>query len=260
MWDDDRRCWVVDLEQRRRGPGGEDASVRFSVTAQYVVLANGILNHPKAPRIDGLDGFAGHMMHASRWDYDVSGGSPTDPRLTKLRGKKVGVIGTGASGVQCVAALAAWAGGLYVFQRTPPAVDARDQRALGAEEWAKLTGQPGWWSRRNINFVDAVAGEGPEVDLVDDGWTKAPTLSMVAGARHQPLRPEEIPAHIERMLAKDVPRSNRMRQRVVDLVTKDKETVEALKPWYPTWCKRYACACLSSFFLHIGRVTILLTD
>ena len=59
---------------------------------------------------------------------------------------------------------------------------------------------------------------------------KAPTLSMVAGTRHRPLRPEEIPVHVERMLAKDVPRSNRMRQRVVDLVTKDPETVEALKP------------------------------
>ncbi|KAK7932150.1 hypothetical protein PG985_002862 [Apiospora marii] len=235
-WDEDRRCWIVDLEQRR-GPG-EDDLVRFAVTAQYVVLANGILNHPKAPKIEGLDSFAGAMMHASRWDYGVSGGSPTDPRLEKLRGRRVGVVGTGASGVQCVAALAEWAGELYVFQRTPSTVDARDQREMGVEEWAKVSGEPGWWERRNVNFVDAVAGEGPDEDLIDDGWTKAPTLSMVAGARHQPLRPEDIPAHIERMLAKDVPRSNRMRQRVVDLVTKDQETVEALKPWYPTWCKR----------------------
>ncbi|KAK7992476.1 hypothetical protein PG996_012491 [Apiospora saccharicola] len=238
-WDEGRRCWVVDLEQRRGPRDEENDLISFSVTAQYVVLANGILNHPKAPKIEGLEGFAGDMMHASRWDYSVSGGSPTDPRLTKLKGKRVGVVGTGASGVQCVAALAEWAGELYVFQRTPSTVDAREQREMSAEEWAKVSEQPGWWSRRNINFVDAVAGEiRPEDNLVDDGWTKAPTLSMVAGARHEPLLPEDIPGHIERMLAKDVPRSNRMRQRVVDLVTKDQETAEALKPWYPTWCKR----------------------
>ncbi|KAK8085566.1 hypothetical protein PG997_006837 [Apiospora hydei] len=238
-WDEDRRCWVINLEQYR-GPKEND-SIRLTVTAQYVILANGILNHPKAPKIEGLDTFKGDMMHASRWDYDVSGGSPTDPSLTKLRGKKVGIIGTGATGVQCMPEVAKWAREVYVFQRTPCTVDARDQREMTAEAWAKVTedGQkPGWWTRRNVNWIDAVVGAEPEVDLVDDGWTKAPTMSMAAGARHEPLRPEDVPGHIERMLAKDVPRSNRMRQRVVDLVIKDAETVEALKPWYPTWCKR----------------------
>ncbi|KAK7943416.1 uncharacterized protein PG986_012529 [Apiospora aurea] len=238
-WDEDRRCWVIALEQCR-GPKVKD-SIRLTVTAQYVILANGILNHPKAPKIEGLDNFKGAMMHASRWDYSISGGSPTDPSLTKLKGKKVGIIGTGATGVQCMPEVAKWASEVYVFQRTPCTVDARDQREMTAEAWAKVTedGQkPGWWTRRNINWIDAVVGAEPEVDLVDDGWTKAPTMSMAAGARHQPLRPEDVPGHIERMLAKDVPRSNRIRQRVVDLVTKDQETVEALKPWYPTWCKR----------------------
>ncbi|KAK8880171.1 FAD-binding monooxygenase ausC [Apiospora arundinis] len=246
VWDEDRSRWVVELEQYR-GPDSSPDTVRLIATAQYVILANGVLSHPKAPKIDGLAAFGGALMHASRWDYGVSGGSPADPRLVGLEGKRVGVIGTAATGVQLIPELAKWAGELYVFQRTPSMVDVRGQREMTDEEWARITNssEAGWWKKRNLNFNDAVCGkddlEEAEgfVDLVADGWTRAPrTLTMLAGAPHQPLRPEEIPGHMQHMLVRDAPRSNGIRKRVEELVTKDKETAEALKSWYPTWCKR----------------------
>ncbi|KAK8097189.1 hypothetical protein PG999_013133 [Apiospora kogelbergensis] len=225
-WDEDQNHWVMDLEQCR-GPDQVDA-IRLTVTAQYVILANGVLNHPKTPKIEGLATFGGAMMHASRWDYGVTGGSPADPRLVGLKGKRVGIVGTGGQR----------------RARTPSSVDVRGQREMSSQEWARITGgdqqQPGWWTRRNINFNEAVNGGEAEQNLIDDGWTRKPrTLTPMSGAPHQPLRMEDIPGHIGLMLAKDAPRSNGLRQRVEELVTdKDKDTVEALKHWYPTWCKR----------------------
>ncbi|KAK8015318.1 hypothetical protein PG990_008614 [Apiospora arundinis] len=268
VWDEDRSRWVVELEQYR-GPDSSPDTVRLIATAQYVILANGVLSHPKAPKIDGLAAFGGALMHASRWDYGVSGGSPADPRLVGLEGKRVGVIGTAATGVQLIPELAKWAGELYVFQRTPSMVDVRGQREMTDEEWAQITNssEAGWWKKRNLNFNDAVCGkddlEEAEgfVDLVADGWTRAPrTLTMLAGAPHQPLRPEEIPGHMQHMLVRDAPRSNGIRKRVEELVTKDKETAEALKSWYPTWCKR---PCFHDTYLQTfnqPHVTLVPTD
>lgn len=74
---------------------------------RWVIAATGILHHPKYPNIDGLDDFEGPMFHTARWDHDVS-----------IEGKKVGLIGTGSSGVQITAAVAPDVEKLSVFQRT----------------------------------------------------------------------------------------------------------------------------------------------
>lgn len=73
----------------------------------FLVAATGVLHHPKLPDIDGLDAFEGAMFHSARWDHDVA----TD-------GKRVGIIGTGSSGVQISGALAPTVGQLAIFQRT----------------------------------------------------------------------------------------------------------------------------------------------
>lgn len=85
----------------------------------------------------GIDGFGGAMIHTARWDYAVSGGSPDDGPdgpLPGLEGQCVGIVGTGGTAVQCVPRLARYARELFIFQRTPSAVDARGQRAMTPEE------------------------------------------------------------------------------------------------------------------------------
>ena len=88
-----------------------------AMRARYLVYANGILTTPKLARIEGMETFQGESFHTSRWKYDVA-----------LDGKRVGIIGTGATAVQVIPELAKIVGELYVFQRTPSTIDIRDQR------------------------------------------------------------------------------------------------------------------------------------
>ena len=104
--------------------------------ARYVCLATGPLNRPKLPGIPGIESFEGHSFHASRWDYAYTGGDSRGG-LVGLRGKRVGIIGTGATSVQCVPHVGEWAEHLYVFQRTPSSIDVKNSPPTDPE-WAKL--------------------------------------------------------------------------------------------------------------------------
>ncbi|TLS21367.1 uncharacterized protein PpBr36_10220 [Pyricularia pennisetigena] len=260
-WDDGRRRWVVRLTTDR-GPAADP--VDLTVTAQFVVLANGVLCHPKVPKLEGLEDFEGQTVHTARWKYDVTGGQPGDPFCDKLQGKRVGFIGTGATGVQCASALAKCAGELFVFQRTPSAIHERGQKEIDPEEWKeKVATGPGWWTARNANFSGVMARE-PDMteDLVDDGWTKLDTYRVTTGGPHaqHPLPLEKIPEYVQSMMLRDVPVSERARQRVDQVVTKNKETAEALKAWYPVWCKRPT---FHDEYLHIfnrDNVTLVQTE
>jgi cation diffusion facilitator CzcD-associated flavoprotein CzcO len=77
-------------------------------TARFLVNASGVLTRPNMPDIDGVKDFAGVLMHTARWDHSQD-----------LRGKSVGIIGTGASAVQVIPAIAPQVEQLTVFQRTP---------------------------------------------------------------------------------------------------------------------------------------------
>ncbi|KAI9158186.1 Pentalenolactone D synthase [Paramyrothecium foliicola] len=235
-WDDAARRWIVQLKQSR---GPKEEALIMTVRGQFVVLANGVMSHPKAPKIDGLDTYEGEMLHTARWRYDITGGSPNDPRLTGLEGKKVGFIGTGATGVQCITQLAKWAEHLYVFQRTPAMVDERGQRATDPKEWKQISGEAGWWTKRNANFLNSVVNLDPENNLVNDAWTTVKSFKVLVGhPENLPLAMEDIPGHIGGAVALDAPRTERLRKRVELTVTKDRETSEGLKAWYPSWCKR----------------------
>ncbi|GAA2437157.1 NAD(P)/FAD-dependent oxidoreductase [Streptomyces glaucus] len=98
---------------------------RGTLSADLVVSATGPLSEPRIPDIPGLDSFPGKVFHSARWDHDYD-----------LRGKRVAVVGTGASAVQIVPAIQPEVGRLTLFQRTPPWVMPRVDRAIGgAERW-----------------------------------------------------------------------------------------------------------------------------
>ncbi|KIY03293.1 uncharacterized protein Z520_01760 [Fonsecaea multimorphosa CBS 102226] len=239
QWDAVQRRWLVSMTQDR---GPDQAPLELAVQAQFVITAPGILNHPKVPKIPGLDEFQGHTFHTARWDYNYTGGSPTDPALTGLKEKKVGIIGTGATAIQAVPELARWAKELYVFQRTPARVDVRGQTATDAALWTgKIASKAGWQLARRRNFNAALARVlvvGEEEDLVADGWCATPSAASSLGS---PLKgiisPDKVAEHVAEVYALDQERSEKVRARVAAIV-RDPDTAEKLKPWYPAWCKR----------------------
>ena len=123
----------------------------------------------KLPAIAGMEEFRGRSFHSARWDYGYTGGAPDDPHLDQLGDKVVGIIGTGASAIQAVPALAESAKHLYVFQRTPSAIGVRGNRPTPDDFTDGL--EPGWQRQRMENFSAVMTGVPVEHDLTDDGWT-----------------------------------------------------------------------------------------
>src|SRR5258707_285550 len=196
-------------------------------------MANGPLHGPKLPGITGLESFRGHSFHTSRWDYAYTGGTNAGG-LTGLAGKRVGVIGTGATAVQCVPHLGAGAGELFVFQRTPSSIDVRANRPTDPD-WAKSL-EAGWQQRRMDNFNVLVAGGFQEEDLVNDGWTDI-IGNILLLARKKIAAGEVVEDPAALMQLADFRKMEQVRARV-DSVVADPQTAEALKPYYNQFCKR----------------------
>lgn len=220
-WNDEERRWTIKTD---RGD---------LFKARYVIMSSGPLNRPKLPAISGIEKFKGHTFHTSRWDYNYTGGDTTGG-LHKLRDKRVGIIGTGATAIQSVSHLGQHAQQLYVFQRTPSSVDERGNKPTDPE-WAK-TLAPGWQAYRNHNFCSILAGIPIEEDLVGDKWTSLfKNLSrLLSGKQNSGLSGEEMALMSE---IADYQKMNEIRDRVSSIVS-DPETAVALKPWYGQWCKR----------------------
>jgi len=232
-WDDSKKEWNLKVAVY-----GEEV-VDATLNAQFVIMATGLLVLPKLPGVSGIDSFNGSVFHTSRWDYSVTGGSPEDATLTKLHDKNVGIIGTGATAVQAIPVLARHAKHLYVFQRTPSSVNRRDNRPTDPADWkTSIANKKGWWWERNANFAAFICQNDPlpEVNLVDDEWSKLKTYAALVGSA-KPVNPEDAAAHVTDLYAKDFPYAEAVRARTSQIV-KDQETAEKLKHWYPTWCKR----------------------
>lgn len=210
QWNEDAARWTVTTD---RGD---------AMRARFVVLANGILTTPKLARIDGMQSFKGESFHTSRWNYEVD-----------LEGKRVGIIGTGATSVQAVPELAKIAKELYVFQRTPSSIDVRDQRETSIsefEEWAK---EPGWAKARRARF--ARISEGRTALKANDEYLAGRVKDFRERKQHSgELSPEE---RVEKQLNSNFRIMEQLRARV-DAIVEDPETAEALKPYYPYGCKR----------------------
>ncbi|QLJ03194.1 NAD(P)/FAD-dependent oxidoreductase [Streptomyces sp. NEAU-sy36] len=220
-WDDTAQVWIVTT----------DRGDKFRAT--YVVTATGTLSEPKLPGIPGIERFRGHTFHTSRWDYAYTGGT-ADGGLTGLADKRVGVVGTGATGVQVVPMLAEDAGHLYVFQRTPSSVDVRANRRTTARDVG--ADHHGWARERRDNFLRIVSGESVDEDLVADRWTSSAGLleKLLPSFSRRGGDPAAFEAAYE---IADAAKMNELRARVDEIVT-DPDTADRLKPWYRYACKR----------------------
>jgi cation diffusion facilitator CzcD-associated flavoprotein CzcO len=93
VWNEETNEWSFDIALKPKG--GEVSS--FKLRSDYVFIATGVLHNSKLPDLPGVDTFKGDVFHTSRWRYDITGGTSADPQLTALKGKKVGIVGTGRS-------------------------------------------------------------------------------------------------------------------------------------------------------------------
>ncbi|WP_077148101.1 NAD(P)/FAD-dependent oxidoreductase [Sphingopyxis sp. KK2] len=205
-----------------------------TIRSNFVVMAGGGQDQPRLPDLPGLDEFSGHVFHSCRWDYDYSGGSHAGD-CAGLEGKRVAVVGTGASAVQLVPYIARSADHLYVLQRTPVVVGERLNKPTDPAWAASL--EPGWQDRRMLNYSTLVLGGQQDEDLVDDGWTHATAeLASVYGGDKSDsgVSADEAAEAAERA---DLRYMEKIRARVDRVVTK-REKAALLKPWYRYFCKR----------------------
>ena len=165
-------------------------------SADFLIGATGVLHHPSFPDIKGLDSFQGALFHSARWDHSVP-----------LDGQRIGVIGTGSTGVQIITALATRAANLKHFQRTAQWIRPTVNAVYTAEEKAAF--------RNNPALIDEIRNS-PEYDANIRYWSKAITDAS---------SPEM--AMVEAMLLHNLEES-----------VKDPELKERLRPNYRAGCKR----------------------
>ncbi|MEN9806966.1 MAG: hypothetical protein RL756_1486 [Pseudomonadota bacterium] len=222
----DRCLFHTTVEETR----WDEASGRWTVTtdrgdamrARFVVLANGILTTPKLARIKGMETFAGESFHTSRWNYHVD-----------LAGKRVGIIGTGATAVQVIPEIAKVVKSLHVFQRTPSSVDVRDQRATTDEERSAWAREEGWARARRARFAKISAGR--TAIQANDDYLSGKVADFKERKQH------ERTLSMEEALQKNLDSNFRIMEQIrarVDTIVKDPKTAAALKPYYPYGCKR----------------------
>ncbi|WP_067693838.1 flavin-containing monooxygenase [Nocardia jejuensis] len=243
-WDEEINRWRIGTNR------GDD------IRARFVIMAQGPFNKPKLPGIEGIDEFRGHTFHSARWDYDYTGGT-VKGGLDRLAGKRVAVIGTGASGIQVIPHIARSAEQLFVFQRTPSYIYDRGNVPTDPEWAASL--RPGWTRERKRNFHTAAfeAFAPGQPDLICDGWTEVSRnleahLSATGG--WATLTPEKF---MELREIEDYKAMERVRARV-DEVVSDPATAAALKPYYRFLCKR---PCFSDEYLPtFNRENVTLVD
>ena len=224
VWNDDSSRWIITTDR------GDE------VRARFVTVGTGPLHRPKLPGIPGIDEFAGHAFHTSRWDYDYTGGGPGGELMDKLADKRVGIIGTGATAVQCIPHLSRSAGELFVFQRTPSSIDVRNNHPIDPDWFASL--EEGWQKKWLLNFTTLQTGGFADEDLVKDGWTDIAQRIRDRVVAEITNGGEFTPDTIRRAYEEsDDEKMDEIRSRV-DAIVDDARTAEGLKPWYRQLCKR----------------------
>ncbi|PPJ50248.1 hypothetical protein CBER1_04875 [Cercospora berteroae] len=217
IWDEDKKLWVITLT---RTVGEPSTSKTFTVHADFILHSNAPFILPKLPKLPGWDELyrTKRVFHSSRWDYDYTGGTQEKPDPVNLRGKRVAIIGIGATAVQIVPVLAKWADHVYVVQRTPSYVGARGQSRNYPREVGPNNEREGLATKAE-DCLRCIPGSG------------------FLGSNTKLVTPDNVEEHIKELYAIDIARTELLRKRVEDIV-KDKSTAEKLQAWYGSWCKR----------------------
>lgn len=220
VWHDATSRWIVSTNR------GDELRARF------VTLNQGPLAKIKLPALPGIRDYKGKVFHSARWDYEFSGGD-SDGGLTRLAGKRIGVVGNGATGVQILPKLAQHAAQVYLFQRTPSAVAPRNNQPTDMEWFKSLS--KGWQKERKDSFLGTLLFQFPVDDRVNDCWTDfyVRVVQTVAAAKRAG---GPVDLH-DMMQAVDYVKMDEVRDHV-DAVIRDPACAEALKPWYNFLCKR----------------------
>lgn len=217
--DEDSAVWVV------------ETSAGESLVAPYVVAASGILSIPLEPAIDGMESFAGTSLFTSRWPADE----------VDLAGKRVGVIGTGSTGVQLIPVVARQAGQLSVFQRSPAYTLPWQVRAFEPGELDEL--------KSHYGEIRVAQREHPvgaarlsAFSVLLDMLTKPPLKSA---SREEQLRAIDEGGVMGALSWGDIffdIEANQMAAALygeaVARIVEDPETARALTPSHPFGCKR----------------------
>ncbi|OGE52253.1 hypothetical protein PENARI_c010G08037 [Penicillium arizonense] len=233
-WDEDKSLWNVSAMKAHGATDEHKTTVQL--TADFAIIAQGVFSSPRMPAFPKTEEYNGKLFHTARWDYAFTGGTPEDPEMTRLRDKKVAIVGTGASAVQIVPHLARHCKELLVFQRTPSSVDKRNNHPTDPEWWKReIQSETKAWQRRrmeNFNAFTCNQQPPPKINMVADGWTEIPSFSVLIGAQQA-----SDPEYLSQMQEVDRARQQKIRARVHDIVQAS-EPASALAPWYPGWCKR----------------------
>ncbi|MAG30510.1 MAG: monooxygenase [Deltaproteobacteria bacterium] len=211
------RCeWQGDGWEVETGSGSTE---RFD----WVIAATGVLHHPKMPDIEGLESFGGACFHSARWDHDVP-----------LDGRRIGLIGTGSSGIQITGSLAPRAGSFTLFQRTPQWVVPVEQVEYSEEQRAQFRSDPA--ALRAIHdqldgefhstFATAVLnGESAVFESIRQTCTERLDNHVKDPDLREKLRPDYTPACKRLVVSHDFYDSIQLPQ--TELVT---ESIERIEP------------------------------
>lgn len=193
---------------------GEPADV---VTGHHVVSANGPLSSPRMPELGGMELFKGESFHTAQWDSNA-----------QLAGKRVGVIGTGASAAQVITTIADEVETLTVFQRTPTWCLRRDDEPTPPEIEAKFR----------------AGGFGEELRYVDwQGNTPPQDVAFTFEALHDVKQNDAICAQLAELIRNDVD---------------DPDLAKRLTPDYPFFCKR--ALFIDDYYTTFNKPNVTLVD
>jgi cation diffusion facilitator CzcD-associated flavoprotein CzcO len=190
--------------------------------ADVVIVATGITHHPHVPAIPGCDSFAGSIFHSARWNHRVA-----------IDGQRVGIVGTGSTAVQLVAALMPRVKELALFQRTAQWILPQENAAFSAEDQAQFRDQPQTMAalrakieRRFVeNFADAVIdAESPRMQAIEAECRQFLESQVVDPSLREKLRPNYRAACKRLVISADFYTAMQMPQ--ARLITEGIESIE----------------------------------
>jgi cation diffusion facilitator CzcD-associated flavoprotein CzcO len=210
------RCvWIDGRWQIETSTGRRDV-------ADVVIAATGVTHHPNVPNLPGLERFEGAAFHSAQWDHSVP-----------IEGRRIGIIGTGSTATQLVAALASRVSSLALFQRTAQWVMPQENTEYSSEDRERFERQPermlglrNELARRFAeNFSDAVVDvDSPQLKVIEDLCRTNLERSVSDVSLRDKLRPDYRPACKRLIISPDFYRA--VQQPNVEVVTEGIEVIE----------------------------------